>query len=201
MNQILGHLFTFVEMLESKLGYFGVFLGMALESACIPLPSELILPFAGYLVWAGKLNLWLATMAATLGNVAGSLAAYLVGFYGGKPFISKYGKFVFITPREFSRAEQWFKKYGEHIIFTSRLLPVVRTFISLPAGVARMKLSRFLLFTFLGSLPWSLLFIYLGAKLGEHWTDLSPIFHRLDYLSLIIVAILILIFVKKMRRR
>ncbi|MHB1127392.1 MAG: DedA family protein [Bacillota bacterium] len=199
MTEIMGFLFSIVEMLATKLGYYGVFLGMVLESACIPLPSELILPFAGYLVYVGKFNFWIATMAATLGNVVGSLIAYWVGAYGGKPFIAKYGKYILISPREFSMAEQWFRKYGEQIIFTSRLLPIVRTFISLPAGVAGMNLPRFLLFTFLGSLPWSMLFIYLGRKLGEHWTDLSPIFHRLDYAVLAIVGFLALIMIRKMR--
>lgn len=201
MDVILKYLFLIVEPLVSKLGHLGVFIGMTLESSCIPLPSELILPFAGYLVWQGKLNLWMATAAGTFGNLAGSLLAYWVGMQGGKPFIYKYGKYFFVSPKEFRRAEVWFNKYGEPIIFISRLLPIIRTFISLPAGVAGMNLTKFLLYTFLGSLPWSFAFIYLGMKLGEHWQDLSPIFHELDYISLVILFIALVYIVSKKLRR
>lgn len=201
MDHIIKFLFIIVEPLVSGLGHFGVFLGMILESACIPLPSELILPFAGYLVWKGKLTLWIAVMAGTMGNVVGSYIAYWVGQHGGKPFILKYGRYFFVSPKEFDRAEYWFNRYGEPIIFISRLLPIIRTFISLPAGVAGMNLYKFLLYTFLGSLPWSYIFVNLGFKLGEHWQDVSPIFHKLDYISIGILVLGIGYFIYKKRKR
>jgi membrane protein DedA with SNARE-associated domain len=173
----------------SKWGYWGVGLGMAIESACIPLPSEIILPFTGFLVWQGKLNLWLATLVSALGCLGGSLAAYLVGYVGGRPFIQKYGRYFFVSAQKFARTEKWFLDHGDATIFFSRLLPVVRTFISLPAGIAGMNLKKFMIYTFLGSLPWSLVFIYLGTKLGQHWNSLQPLFHKLDLLIAIALAV------------
>jgi membrane protein DedA with SNARE-associated domain len=157
---------------------------MAIESACIPLPSEVIMPFSGYLVYTGRFNLWLVAVAGAVGCVVGSLVAYWVGMYGGRPFIEKYGRYVLISRRDLDLADRWFARYGELITFVSRLLPVIRTFIAFPAGVAKMNLPRFVVYTFLGSFPWCLGLAYAGVKLGEQWDKnetLKTWFHRFDF--------------------
>ena len=165
---------------------------MAIESACIPLPSEVIMPFSGYLVYTGRFNLWAVSVAGAVGCVVGSLIAYWVGLYGGRPLIEKYGRYVLISRHDLDLADRWFSRYGEFIVFASRLLPVIRTFIAFPAGVARMNLSRFIIYTFAGSLPWCLALAYVGEKLGEQWNKsdaLKSWFHRFDFVIGIIVAL------------
>ncbi|KLU66082.1 inner membrane protein YabI [Desulfosporosinus acididurans] len=188
MEAILSHLGQFVVSVISLFGYLGVFLAMAIESACIPLPSEIILPFTGYMVFLGRFTLWQATLAATLGNLFGALIAYYIGLWGGRPFIKKFGRYIFIRERELSNTEQLFERRGELTVFLGRLLPVVRTFISLPAGIARMNALKMAVYTVAGALPWCLMLIITGQKLGENWNTLKPLFHRLD----LIVALLIL---------
>src|SRR4051812_32578647 len=134
----------------STLGYGGIVLLMAIESACVPLPSEIIMPFSGYLVYTGRFNLWLVSIAGAFGCVVGSLVAYWIGMYGGRPLIEKYGKFLLISHHDLDLADRWFGRFGEVIVFGSRLLPVIRTFIAFPAGVARMNLKKFVMYTFLG---------------------------------------------------
>jgi membrane protein DedA with SNARE-associated domain len=168
----------------STLGYSGVVLLMAIESACIPLPSEIIMPFSGYLVSTGQMNLWLVGIAGAVGCVLGSLVAYWVGSKGGRPLIEKYGRYVLVSPHDLDLADRWFANYGELIVFVSRLLPAIRTFIAFPAGVARMNLKRFVIYTFAGSLPWCLGLAYIGQKLGEKWNQddtLKTWFHRFDF--------------------
>ena len=179
---ILSH---FIVATISVLGYGGIVLLMAIESACIPLPSEIIMPFSGYLVSTGELNLWGVAIAGAVGCVVGSLVAYWVGMYGGRPFIEKYGRYILLSRHDLDLADRWFAKYGEVIVFVSRLLPAIRTFIAFPAGVARMKLTRFVIYTFAGSLPWCLALAYVGQKLGEQWDKdprLKTWFHRFDFL-------------------
>ena len=169
----------------SLLGYCGIVLLMAIESACIPLPSEIIMPFSGYLVFKGEMNLWLVALAGAVGCVLGSLVAYWVGSKGGRPLIEKYGRYVLVSGHDLDMADRWFANHGEIIVFGSRLLPVIRTFIAFPAGVARMNLKRFVLYTFAGSLPWCLGLAYVGQKLGEKWNKddtLKTWFHRFDFL-------------------
>src|SRR3954470_6053220 len=186
----------------STMGYSGIVLLMAIESACIPLPSEIIMPFSGYLVSKGELNLWWVGVAGAggcglgslgaawvgvagaVGCVLGSLVAYWVGMYGGRPMIEKYGKYILLSRHDLDIADRWFGKYGEAIVFISRLLPAIRTFIAFPAGVARMNLTRFIIYTFAGSLPWCLALAYVGQKLGEQWDKndtLKTWFHRFDF--------------------
>ncbi|MEP6636588.1 MAG: DedA family protein [Acidobacteriota bacterium] len=177
----------------SALGYFGVLLLMAIESACIPLPSEIIMPFAGYLVSTGQMNFWLVGLAGAVGCVVGSLVAYWAGMYGGRPFVEKYGRYLLLSRHDLDIADRLFAKYGEVIVFTARLLPAIRTFIAFPAGVARMNLSRFVFYTFAGSLPWCLGLAYVGQKLGEKWNQdetLKTWFHRFDFLIGIAVLLL-----------
>ncbi|MBI5731944.1 MAG: DedA family protein [Candidatus Magasanikbacteria bacterium] len=172
----------------NALGYGGVVLTMAIESACVPLPSEIIMPFAGFLARTGRFNLWLLGFLGALGNLFGSWAAYAVGRYGGRPFLERYGKFIFLSRRDLDWADHWFVKHGEGTVFFSRLLPVIRTFISLPAGIAKMNFWKFSLFSLAGSLPWSLFLAYLGFRLGNRWQDLKFYFHRFDLLVGIILA-------------
>jgi membrane protein DedA with SNARE-associated domain len=162
----------------------GVVLLMAIESACIPFPSELIMPFAGwFLVKDAGLGLeWVFVLAlfGALGNLLGSLVAYAVGAWGGRPFLESYGKYLLISHRDLAIADEWFAKRGEWIVLVSRLLPVVRTFISLPAGIARMNIWRFSIFTLVGAYPFCLGLAYGGYKLGEHWEDLRNAMRPFD---------------------
>ena len=181
----LGH---FVMQLISGMGYVGVFLAMAIESACIPLPSEIILPFTGYMVYHGEFELWPATIAATLGNLFGALVAYYIGVWGGRPFIKRYGHYFFIKEKELAWTDRLFKRHGEVTVLVGRLLPVVRTFISLPAGIAKMNPMKMAVYTVIGALPWCMFLIIVGEKLGENWNSLRPLFHRMD----LVVGVLIL---------
>jgi len=186
---ILSWLVSLIISVISSAGYLGVTIFMTLESACIPIPSEIVMPFSGYLVAGGRFGLWTVTLFATLGNLAGSLIAYFVGFYGGRAFIKKYGRYVFLREEELNHADNWFKKYGSPAIFFSRLLPIVRTFISLPAGIGRMNLPKFITYTFLGSLPWNFCLVYIGLKLGQNWEHLGIYFRRFDYVILAALVI------------
>ena len=166
---LLKLLSGFVIWTISTSGYAGILLLMAIESACIPLPSEVIMPFSGYLVFTGRFRLlWVATVGA-LGCNLGSALAYWVGAHGGRPLVEKYGAWIFLSRRELDWADRFFQRYGDITVFVSRLLPVVRTFIAFPAGVARMPLVRFHAYTFLGSWPWCLGLAWLCMKAGEHW--------------------------------
>jgi membrane protein DedA with SNARE-associated domain len=190
----------FIVAVISTLGYGGVVLLMAIESACIPLPSEIIMPFAGYLVYTGRFNLWAVGVAGAFGCVVGSLVAYWVGVYGGRPLIEKYGRYLLVSHQDLDLADRWFARYGEFIVFASRLLPVIRTFIAFPAGVARMNLPRFVLYTFLGSLPWCIGLAYVGQLLGEQWDKnetLKAWFHRFDFLIGIIGVIAVVWWVRR----
>jgi membrane protein DedA with SNARE-associated domain len=192
--RIIEILSGFIVATISTLGYSGIVLLMAIESACIPLPSEIIMPFSGYLVSTGQMNLWGVSVAGAVGCVLGSLVAYWVGMKGGRPLIEKYGRFVLVSRHDLDLADRWFSHYGELIIFTSRLLPAIRTFIAFPAGVARMNLKRFIIYTFAGSLPWCLALAYVGQKLGEKWNSddtLRTWFHRFDFLIGIAAVLLI----------
>lgn len=171
---------AFVISLISSLGYEGIALAMAIESACIPLPSEIIMPFSGYLVLQGRFGLWQAGLAGAIGCVLGSMAAYAAGFYGGRNFIWKYGRFFLISHRDVEIADRWFDRYGEAVVFFSRLLPVIRTFISLPAGISRMPFKKFVVYSFLGSLPWCTALAWGGMKMGEHWEGMRDYFHKFD---------------------
>jgi membrane protein DedA with SNARE-associated domain len=190
--RIIEIISAFIVATISMLGYGGVVLLMAIESACIPLPSEIIMPFSGYLVSRGEMNLWLVGLAGAFGCVLGSMVAYWVGMYGGRPLIEKYGRFILISPHDLDLADRWFAKYGEIIVFVSRLLPAIRTFIAFPAGVARMNVPRFIIYTFAGSLPWCIGLAYVGQKLGEHWDKdprLKTLFHRFDFVIGIVIVL------------
>jgi len=190
--EILGR---FVIDTISASGYLGIVILMGIESACIPLPSEIIMPFSGYLVFRGDFELFRVGLAGAFGCVVGSVPAYYLGLYGGRPLVERYGKYVLISHRDLDTADRWFDRYGDWAIFFSRLLPVVRTFISFPAGVARMNFPRFVAYTFIGSFPWCLGLAYVGMKLGENWDTLGVYFHRFDIVIGIVIALGVLYYV------
>jgi len=177
---ILAWLSSSVISIISTAGYSGVFILMALESACIPIPSEVIMPFSGFLVWEGRFILWQVVLWGAIGNLVGSIAAYAVGYFGGRRTIEKYGKYILISSHDLELADNWFKKYGQATVFFSRLLPIARTFISLPAGIARMDFKKFCFYTFVGCLPWSWFLTYFGVLMGENWDQLKVYFHKFD---------------------
>jgi membrane protein DedA with SNARE-associated domain len=180
-EKILAVVAHFIIATISASGYLGITLLMAIESACIPLPSEIIMPFSGYLVHTGQLALIGVALAGAIGCNLGSAVAYWIGVIGGRPFIERYGRFVLLDHRDLDRAEHFFARYGSLTVFFGRLLPIIRTFIALPAGIARMSQVRFHIYTFLGSLPWCYALAYVGMKLGQAW-DTDPrfktAFHR-----------------------
>ena len=177
-------------------GYVGIFFLMTLESALIPIPSEITMPFSGFLVAQGKFNFLLVVLAGAVGNVVGSVLAYWLGFWGQEAVVRKlirrFGRYILVTEEEYDKAENWFRKYGDPISFLSRLLPAVRTFISLPLGVAKVNLGRFILYTFTGSLLWSALLTYIGVVMGGNWITLEHYFRRFEIfialLGVLIVA-------------
>lgn len=180
LESALAGITSFIISTISAFGYAGVGLMMAIESACIPLPSEIIMPFAGFLAAQGKFSLLGVSLAGAVGCVAGSAAAYAVGILGGRAFIEKYGKYILISHHDLAIADNFFNKYGSSAIFFSRLMPVVRTFISLPAGIARMNFTKFAVYSFFGSLPWCYGLAYLGKILGDRWDTLGNYFHKFD---------------------
>lgn len=187
---LLEQISLFVTGTIQSFGYFGVAGLMAIESMNIPLPSEVILPFAGWQVSHGVMNIHAAALAGSIGCVIGSAISYALGFYGGRPFLMKYGKWLLVSQKDFQQAEKWVSKYGVATFFVGRLLPVARTFISLPAGILREKLWPFLLTTFLGSWIWSYVLIYLGVRLGDNWESLKPLWHKFDAIIIVIGVIL-----------
>ena len=189
VDKILGALSAFIVATIATLGYSGVVLMMAIESACIPLPSEVIMPFAGYLVSTGRFNLQLVAIAGAVGCLLGSYVAYYIGASGGRWFLLRYGRWVLIAPHEIEIADRFFERWGAPAVFFSRMLPVVRTFIAFPAGVARMRLVPFTIYTLAGSYPWCLALAYLGMKLGQNWGTLGPYFHRFDTVIAALLAI------------
>lgn len=182
ITEIIEFLAGWIINVISSLGYFGVVLLMAIESANIPLPSEIIMPFSGYLVSIGQFNLWWTGFWGAVGNLLGSIFSYWLGVVGGRPLIEKYGRYILISHHDLDQADKWFKKHGEITVFLGRLLPVIRTFISFPAGISRMNFSRFVLYSFLGALPFSWFLTYLGMKVGENREVLSRYFHQFDAL-------------------
>jgi len=189
MDVLLEFFASFIIKVISTTGYFGITTLMALESACIPIPSEIIMPFSGYLVWEGRFVFWWVVLVGSLGNLIGSILSYLIGIYGGRPLIEKYGKYLLISHSDLDRADRWFLKYGGLAVFFSRVLPVIRTFISLPAGISRMNFIKFCIYTFFGSLPWCFILTYLGVIMNKNWNSLEVYFHKFDLLIGIIIIL------------
>lgn len=202
MNSVIDIVVQWATGLIGAWGLPAVFFLMLLESACIPVPSEAIMLFAGFAVSEGQMSLASITVAGVAGNIVGSWIAYAVGLYGGRAFIDKYGKYIFMRHHHVELAERWFAKYGPATVFFSRVLPIVRTFISLPAGIGRMPFWRFTLYTALGCVPWVLLLGWIGLKVGDNW---GAIRHQLHYADYVVAAAILVfafyIFVKWRRRR
>jgi membrane protein DedA with SNARE-associated domain len=187
----------FLQNLYGAVGYLGVFIAMTIESAMIPLPSELILPFAGFLVsdptatepiTGSPWNFWIVVIVGTLGNTAGSLIAYAIGAWGGRPFLERYGKYILIRPHDIELADRFFERWGAPTVFFSRLLPIVRTFISFPAGVVRMPLGKFVVYSTAGAFLWSLLLVYAGTVLGANWTEIRKALQPFDLLIAVAIV-------------
>jgi len=193
-EKIIAALAGFIIAVISKAGYFGLMLLMGIESACIPLPSEIIMPFAGFLVYKGQFNLLLPATAGAIGCNLGSVVAYEIGSYGGRPLIERYGSYVFLGRHELEMAERFFARFGAVAVLIGRLLPVIRTFIALPAGVVRMPRLKFHIYTFVGSWPWCFALAWIGMKLGESWDKdprLKQWFHLLDAAIILLLLIAI----------
>lgn len=186
-----------IQLIQSS-GYLGVFILMTLESALIPIPSEITMPFAGYLITTGELSFVWVVLTGALGNLLGSWIAYAVGYFLEETIIvtliKKYGKFILITVDEYNHSLRWFNKFGDKIAFFSRILPAVRTFISLPAGLAEMNFWKFSIYTFFGSLIWSAILTYIGVYLGEKWDSIGEYFHKFDLVLAVLLVFVVLFY-------
>ena len=193
-----------VTQIYESVGYLGVALWVAIESVIIPIPSELVLPFAGFLVGQGTAiepltgqpwNVVLVTLFGTVGATLGALVAYAIGKYGGRPFIERWGRYLGITPDDLDRADDFFARHGNAAAFFGRMVPIIRSLVSFAAGIAHMPLGRFVVFTFLGSLPWTLLLVVSGAVMGANWEEIGGILKRFEYLVLAILVVITLLWI------
>ncbi len=199
----------FLEALYTNVGYLGVVVAMTIESCLIPLPSELILPLAGWAVARGVAepltgapwDFWPSVVAGVVGNTAGSLLAYAIGTRGGRRLLERYGRFVLISAHDIDLADRWFARYGDATVFFTRMLPIVRTFISLPAGIARMPLPRFVLFSVLGAVPWTIALVFAGKLLGDNWRAVRQALVGLDDAVAAAILLLVVVFVWRHVRR
>jgi membrane protein DedA with SNARE-associated domain len=185
---MVASIVNMVIFVMDKLGYFGVFIFMALESACIPIPSEAILPFGGYLSFIGRLSIIPTILIGTLGGTFGSILAYYLGKLGGRPLVEKYATTLHLSKSSLEKSDEYFNKFGEKIVFYSRLLPIVRTFISLPAGISKMSFKKFISYTFFGSLIWSIILGYAGYYMGQNWIIIRSWFHYADIVMVIMIV-------------
>ena len=195
ITSVIDILAQFVISTIDHIGYIGVFLLMAVESCGIPMPSEVIMPFSGFLVADGKMLFWIVVAAGTLGNLVGSLVAYWIGYKGGRPLIEKYGRYILISKHDLDMADRWFKKYGDWTVYFGRLLPIIRNYISFPAGIAKMDVKRFAIFTTLGALPWTARFAWLGVMMGDNWELIREKLHKFDLAIGIAIIILIALYI------
>lgn len=199
IDQIIALLTNFIINFIGTTSYLGVFVLMTAESALIPFPSEVTMPFAGYLASLGKMDVYLLIFIGAFANLFGSILAYALGYWGEdhvvRKLIKSYGKYLLISIHEYERSEKWFRKYGEKIVFISRVLPVVRTFISLPAGIAKMNFVRFSVLTFLGSLIWSAFLTYIGFVLGKNWHSLEVYYRKFEYAIIGVLALIAIYYI------
>lgn len=192
VHELLQQLFSIATALVERFGYVGIWMGMTIESAAVPLPSEAIMGLAGFFVSLGKLNLFLAALAGAVGNITGSTIMYLLGYYGGKPLVLKYGKYFGVSEGEFKQGQVWLDRYGDGAVFISQLLPVVRTYVSLPPGVLKMNYPKFIFYTFTGAFIWCYALAYAAMKLGTHWQDIEHYMKGFQYVVIAAGAALVL---------
>lgn len=188
LHQIIDPILQMIKDWVASWGYLGVIVMMAIESANIPLPSEAIMPTAGMLVQQGKMNIHLAALAGAVGCVLGSIPSYFLGMLGGRPFLQKYGRWFLLKSKDLELADKWVDKYGDWTFFVCRMLPVVRTFISFPAGVLRAHFAMFVTFTFIGSLVWCYFLTWVGIKFGENMEVFVNIWHKFDIAIVLVGA-------------
>jgi membrane protein DedA with SNARE-associated domain len=189
----------FITGLIASWGYLGIFVTMTLESALIPLPSEAVIPFAGFLAYMGEMNIWLVVLVSSLANLAGSIIAYFIGKYLGRGFVEKYGKYVLLNMHHLELVEGWFQKYGSPTVFFSRMLPLIRTYNALPAGMGKMNFPKFCVYTFIGSIPWNLALVLVGYKLKENWSILEKYSLYIDILAVLVAVAVIYYLARRIR--
>lgn len=192
LEGVIGEITATITSLIGNMGYIGVFILMTIESAGIPVPSEVIMTYGGFMASQGKLNVILVAIIGSVGTGLGSAIGYAIGYWGGKPAIDKYGKFIGVTPEKMHWAERWFCRYGESACIYTRLLPVVRTIVNVPAGLLGMNFYKFIIYSMAGAFPWCMVFAYIGYKLGENWESIMGMSHTLSYLvGSIVIAIVL----------
>jgi membrane protein DedA with SNARE-associated domain len=193
------NILEFITQLISSWGYAGIFVTMTLESALIPIPSEAVIPFAGFLAYMGEMNIWLIVLVSTFANLTGSIIAYEIGKYLGRGFVERYGKYVLLNMEHLKLVEGWFEKYGSLTVFFSRMLPLIRTYGALPAGIGKMNFPKFCLYTFIGSIPWNLALVFVGYVLKQNWNILEKYSLYIDILAIFVVAAVIFYIVRRIR--
>jgi membrane protein DedA with SNARE-associated domain len=201
----MGHITSFLTSFITSYGYVAVFIFMTAESCLIPIPSEVTMTFAGFLAGLGVINIWAAILVGTVGNLIGSLIAFWLGRKMGeeriRTAIKKWGKWILVHEKDFDTSLRWFAKYGQGITFGSRLLPIVRTFISLPAGISKMDVKKFVVFTFISSLLWSGVLAFVGLKLGQNWTLIEPFFRKFQFVIIGLAILAVFVYIYKHVKR
>ena len=195
MSGIISKISLLALAIIAKAGYVGIFILSAVESCGIPIPSEVVVPFSGFLAVSGRFSFWLVVFVATFGNLIGSIVLFFIGKYGGRWVLEKYGKYVFVSQHDLEIGDRWFEKHGAKAILIGRILPIARTFVSLSGGVAKMNFYKFSIYTILGSLPWNFALALIGYKAGENWNILSPYFHKVEYFIIVAVVIIIIFYI------
>lgn len=188
LHQLLDPILVMIRDTVASWGYVGIAVMMAIESANIPLPSEAIMPTAGVLVQQGKMNFHFAALAGAIGCLLGSIPSYFLGMYGGRPFVEKYGKYILISHKDLEAADRWVDRWGDWAFFICRMLPVVRTFISFPAGMLRAHFGIFCLFTFIGSWVWCYFLTWVGVKFGENMEMFTDLWHKFDIAIVLVIG-------------
>jgi membrane protein DedA with SNARE-associated domain len=198
--ELLKPIVEFITSIISTMSYPGIFFLMILESALIPIPSEVIMPFSGFLASTGKLNYIGVVLAGSFGNLVGSILTYYLGINVGRKVILKYGKYIFFKKKHLELTENLFNKYGDRVSFVGRLLPGIRTYVSLPAGIGKTKFTKFVIYTFTGSIIWNFMLTYVGMKLGSNWKNIDKYSIYLDILAVIAIAVFLIWFLYNSRR-
>jgi membrane protein DedA with SNARE-associated domain len=189
----------FITQLIASWGYAGIFVTMTLESALIPIPSEAVIPFAGFLAYMGEMNIWLIVLVSSMANLTGSIIAYFIGKYLGRGFVERYGRYVLLNMGHLRQVEKWFEKYGSLTVLFSRMLPLIRTYNALPAGMGKMNFAKFCLYTFIGSVPWNLALVFVGYFLKQNWNVLEKYSLYIDILAVFVAAAVIYYLVRRIR--